>query len=133
MNPVTTEPAQQETLALVPGISLPDGVETKSPAAPSFAALMGTFRAEYDSEVEAAGALFVGVSTLSDWCDGKALPRDAGIKRLAPLVGMPADELAALVEAQRAAQARGETIATVAPIRTRVRRLPVTVTQNSEV
>lgn len=128
MNSPTTEPTQQETLALVPGISLPDGVETKAPAAPSFAALMGTFRAEHDSEVEAAAVLLVGPSTLSDYCDGKSLPTAIGIKRLAPALGIPADELAALVELQRAAQARGESIATVPPIRTRIRRLPVTTT-----
>lgn len=121
MNPTTTE-AQQETLALVPGICLPEAVVTNAAKAPSFAALMGSFRAEHDSEVEAAAALMIGASTLSDYCDGKTLPRGVVLARLAPLVGLPVDELTALVEAQRAAQARGETIATVAPIRTRKMR-----------
>lgn len=126
MNP-TTE-AHQETLAIVPGICLPELTVTTAAKSPSFAALMGSFRAEYDSEVEAAAILLIGPTTLSDYCDGKSLPTASGIKRLAPLVGMPADELATLVEAQRAAQARGDTIATVAPIRTRVRRLPIVIT-----
>lgn len=126
--------AQQGTLADVPGVTLPELTVTQAAKAPSFAALMGAFRREHDSEVEAAAALLIGPSTLSDYCDGKSLPTANGIKRLAPLVGIPADELAELVEAQRAAQARGEPIATVAPVRTRkVRVAPVRPNQNAEV
>jgi transcriptional regulator with XRE-family HTH domain len=95
--------------------------------APSFAALVGAFRAEHDSEVQAAAALLIAPSTMSDYCDGLSLPTVNGVRRLAPLLGIPADELAQLVEAQRAAQARGESIATVAPVRTRARRLPVVI------
>lgn len=124
MNP-TTEPATQETLANVPGVSLPELTVTMATKAPSFAALMGTFRAEHESEVQAAAALFIGATTLNSYCEATSLPSPTGIKRLAPLVGIPADEMAALVELQRAAQARGESIATVPPVRTCTRRLPV--------
>ncbi|HEX3133872.1 MAG TPA: helix-turn-helix transcriptional regulator [Planctomycetota bacterium] len=125
MNPTTTEPAQQGTLADVPGITLPELTVTAAAKAPSFAALMGAFRAEHETEVEAAAVLLIGSTTLRDYCNGTALPSATGIKRLAPALGIPADELATLVEAQRAAQARGESIATVAPLRPRVRRLPI--------
>lgn len=133
MNPITTEPAQQGTLADVPGVTLPELTVTQAAKAPSFAALMGTYRAEHDSEVQAAAALLIGTTTLSDYCDAKTLPSATGIKRLAPLVGIPAEELAQLVEAQRAAQARGESIATVAPIRTRKVRSLVRATNQPEV
>lgn len=124
MNP-TTEPAPQGTLANVPGVSLPELTVTLAAKAPSFAALMGALRAEHDSEVQAAGALLIGTTTLNSYCEAKSMPSATGIKRLAPLVGIPADELAALVNEQRAAQARGDQIATVPPVRTRVRRLPI--------
>lgn len=98
---------------------------TAAAKAPNFAAVVGVFRADHDSEVEAAAALQIGVSTLSDYCDGKSLPTTNGIKRLAPALDIPADELAALFDAQRAAQARGEQITIVPPVRTRVRRQPI--------
>ncbi len=93
-----------------------------APRAPSFAALMGSFRAEHHSEVQAAAALLIGATTLSDYCHGRSLPTASGIKRLAPALGIPADELAVLVEAQRAAMQRGESIPTVAPVLARIRR-----------
>lgn len=132
MNPTTTEPAQQETLAAVPGVTLPEGTVTMAAKAPSFAALAGAFRAEFDSEVQAAGMLLIAPSTLSDYCDGKSLPTVNGVRRLAPLFGIPADELAQLVEAQRAAQDRGESIATVPPVRTRKPRSVVSAQPKAE-
>lgn len=100
-----------------------------APAKPtSFAALAGVFRARFPSEVQAAEALQVGTSTLSNYCDAAALPTSTGIKRLAPKLDITVEALTALVDAQRAAQARGEAIATVAPVRTRILRLPITST-----
>ena len=95
------------------------------PMPASFAALMGTFRARFPSEVQAARALDVGNSTLANYCDAISTPTDAGLRRLASKLGVSVDGLTALVDAQRAAQARGEVIATVAPVRTRIRRLPI--------
>jgi hypothetical protein len=124
---MSTEQPQQETLATVPGAELPDAAALAGKS-PSFAALMGSFRAGHDSEVQAAAALCISPTALSDYCDAKSLPTAPGLRRLAPLLEITLDDLTALVEAQRAAQARGEVIATVAPVRTRIRRLPITTT-----
>lgn len=121
--------ARQKNLDVVPVVTLPEVTVTMASKAPSFAALMGIFRVRYDSEVQAAAVLIISPSALSDYCDGKSLPTAPGIQRLAPALGMAADELSALVEAQRAAMARGESIPTVAPVRPHIRRLPVTAGQ----
>ena len=99
--------------------------------APSFAALMGAFRAQHTSEVQAAAVLLIATATLNGYCEAKSLPCAPGIKRLAPALGITADELAALVGAQRAAQARGESIATVPPVPRRMRRLPIIAGQGA--
>lgn len=58
------------------------------------------------SEIEAAAVLGVAPNTLGNWSDGVHLPPRTRIPSLAAALGMPVDDLAALVARSR--QAKGK-------------------------
>lgn len=58
------------------------------------------------TETEAAAVLGVAPNTLGNWTDGHSLPPSTKIPALATALGMPVDDLRALVEKDRKARRR---------------------------
>jgi len=59
------------------------------------------------SEIEAAAALGVAPNTLGNWTDGTHTPTATRVPALAVALGMPVDDLRALVARDRRARSKG--------------------------
>ena len=63
------------------------------------------------SEVSAAADIGCSPSALSNWKDGKCLPTGVAIPALAIALGVPVDDLRALIQAEREARAAAKNAA----------------------
>lgn len=77
----------------------------------------------HHSQEDAGAAIGVKQRAISDWESGKALPSPRYYKKLAQYLGRPEREIAAAVDAERAARARRRNADTIAEVADRVTSL----------